>query len=136
MSKAPSDKSRKEVSRYIDKWRSRLFLHEWFIDVDYPKEDLVLDDGRSGDVLAEVDPDPVYKNARIKIYPAWFRKERKVREFAVVHELCHCHTQEMRGIAGSLKNGVLYHDHQIADANESLTQRVALIAFRDEWGPK
>lgn len=130
----PTDKQRKEVTKIVEKWRRRLFLHEWFVDVSYAKEDIRCDG--PGEVVASIESDPVYKNAEITIYPAWFTRSPKRRELALVHELCHCHTQAVANNMHNMRNGTQVFDHDIRDHIEELTQRMALIAFRDEWGPK
>ena len=132
----PTATQERQLKRWLDKWRSRLFLHEWFVHFDYPE---VCPDAHGSDLecLAEVSVDTVYKQMKIKIkiYAAFFKKSLKIQEHALVHELCHAHTQELWDIASSLRNGVMYHDYQIRDSVETLTQRMSIIAFRDEWSP-
>ena len=128
----PPKADEKRVRQWLEKWRTRLFLHEWFIRFDYPDTD-PQPTMSGGEVLAEAEVSVPYKMLTVKLYKPFFRKGLKTQEHSLVHELCHAHTQEMWDIAGSLRNGVMYHDYQVRDAVEALTQRMSIIAFRDEW---
>jgi len=127
----PTPKERKEVQRLINKWRPRLFLGEWYINLEYPTEDCSHKDGYN--TIADINTDTVYLNAKIRIYPAFFRKEKRVQEETIVHELCHIHTQELWDTALRLKNGYNVHEMAIQDSVEKTTQRVANIALNSKW---
>jgi hypothetical protein len=124
----------KEVSKLIEKWRPKLFLGEWFITVNYAREDLPRDE--QGSTLAEVSADPVYMNAAILIYPEWFRRDKGDREHAIVHELCHLVTEELYGHVRALREGSLITEKHSSESLERLTQRIANIAYRPIWEKK
>lgn len=121
-------KHKKEITRLLEKWRNRLLLNEWHIDVVYPIADS--NDGREGcSVLASNCVNTAYISMQISIYPAFFNASKYTREKALVHELCHAITQPAWDVMGSLYNGVLTAPHQQIDIIETLTQRVANIAL-------
>jgi hypothetical protein len=124
-------KRSKRAVQLIEKWRPRLFLCEWQIDVCYPKNDV--EASGPGECLADVTVNTVYLNALINVYPAWFRKRAAAQEHAIVHELCHLITQEVSDLMRSQHNGVVVHSHTRQEAIERLTQRMANAAF---WGRK
>lgn len=126
-----SKKSRikKEVGAAIEKWRPKLFLGEWYFDVLYPPQPHP--DSHMIDAMASISVNHVYMQAEISIYPGFFRAPADVREFAIVHELCHCHTQPMWNMATNLLDGQLITHKQSQEECERLTQRIANIAF---WG--
>jgi hypothetical protein len=128
-----SKKGRKEVDKILAKWRPRLFLGEWSIDVQFPEEGP--DGGVGYDIVAECYPDPVYMIATIKVHKAWFKHPPKAREFAIAHELVHCHTQELWNIADRQANGYAIPRQMVTEAVERLTQRITNIAFDREWNP-
>lgn len=125
MKKQPR-KSTHEVRQMIDRWRRRLLLNEWNFNLVYPAQDVDCD---GAGVLADISADGVYLTARIRIYPAWFRKDKQTREHVLVHELCHCFTEEAWHLLRSQNNGVAVHNHIITDAIERLTQRIANAVF-------
>jgi hypothetical protein len=123
-----------EVRRYIEKWRPRLFLGEWFIELLFPEEDLGSENGYS--TLANVCADPTYLNAKIQVFPAFFAAPKDVREHAIVHELCHCLTQEAWDTAGRMRDGGLVNESELTKVVERLTQRIANVAFKNEFVSK
>jgi hypothetical protein len=124
-------KRSKRAVQLIEKWRPRLLLGEWRINVSYPSKDV--ETHGPGECLADVVVNPVYFLATINIYPAWFNKTQDVQEHAIVHELCHCFTQEAWNLMDSQHNGVVVHPHTQRDAIERLTQRIANAVA---WGRK
>ncbi len=120
-----------EGSRYIKKWQPKLFLFEWYISVIYAEKDLDAD--QDGDTLATCSPDATYMKALITIYPAWFKRSKSLREHSIVHELCHCHTEELRELVRRLHKDVNVTLANTTAAHERLTQRMANIAFRGHW---
>lgn len=118
--------SKKLAHKWIDKWRHILLLNEWHFDLFYPDKDHA-----DCDVMADINVDPVYLRAAINLYPKWFRASEYDAEHALVHELCHCFTQELWNAAKSLQRGVIYHEHHLSDCAERLTQRITNAMFAD-----
>jgi hypothetical protein len=133
MTKAKIAARRKEASSVIKKWKPRLFLHEWYIDLHYPKEDI--DSGVVNSVvMADVETNPVYMTALIRVFPSWMNDScSKKRELALVHELAHCLTDSLYNCGLNLLNGTLVLADELNSEREQLTQRIANIAFKDEW---
>ena len=121
-------KKRNEVGRIIEKWRPKLFLGEWHFDVQHAKE-ADPTDAHDLDTLACVNADPVYKLAVITVYPAWYAKRPDVREHAIVHEMCHCLTEEVWRLAQRLQEGYAIHPNLVHEAVEKCTQRIANAVF-------
>jgi len=132
MSLKAKDLQKAQLKKWLQTWRRRLLLNEWYFNLDYPLQDVGMSDDRS--VLCEVSVDPVYLKANIKVFPAWFTRSKDVREHALVHEMCHCFTQEVWNLMDSQHNGVTVHAHMQRDSIERLTQRITNAVF---WtGPK
>ena len=127
----PTPKQRARAGAWLEKWRMALLLNEWFFNIVYKKQDQP--ETQEGNLLAEIDASPVYLRATIKIYPQFWQRDIQTQEHALIHELCHCITQPARDIASHLQNGDAVHHGTVTDAFETLTQRIANIAFRDSW---
>lgn len=120
-----TEAQKKRVKQWINKWRPRLFLSEWFIDVVYEKD--------AQKYMASADPDPVYLYCKLFLPTNFFKRPLKIQEEALVHELCHCITQEAYLLhIDSLNFKVVTQSHLEA-VRERLTQRITNIAFKDEW---
>ncbi len=114
-------------------WRHRLNLGEWHIDVQMQTANLQQDPQEPGDCLADCSPDPVYLQATIRIFPAWGLRTPEKREAAIIHELCHCLTQEARDLINRsrMENNVTQAETRITI--ERLTQRIAnAVLWRDK----
>lgn len=122
-----SNKQRSETTALVDKWRPRLLLGEWFFEIVYADKDI--DGSHTCNVLAEVHSDPTYLKATITIYPAYLAAPPDIRERALVHEMCHCLTEEFKRLGEDLLA------HQVVTAGhfnnvwERLTQRVANVSM-------
>lgn len=121
----PKQNQRNRIKKWIDKWRPRLHLGEWFIDVVYTSE--------SSNSSAEISPDPVYLRAVLQIHSGFWNAPIKYQEMILVHELCHCISEETYILHMELLNDRFVTKKSIEDARERLTQRIANVAFRDEW---
>lgn len=125
------DKDRKRVARWLNYWRRQLFLNEWTLHTEFVPSD----NSHGPDfVLAEIDASPVYLEAHITIYPAFWRAPKKTQEHCIVHELVHCLTQESLDIMRKQAGGAMIPESLYMETIERLTQRVSNIAFRDNWG--
>ena len=128
----PSNAQRAIIKKWIKKWRLRLFLGEWYIDLIYKKEPN--ENNHPGfTITATCDADPVYMRAFVSIYPEFFRLSKKQMEETIVHELSHCHTQSVWNCMKCLHQGELITPDQMRSEIEQLTQRITNIAFQDEW---
>lgn len=126
-----TDAQRREAKRIISKWKSQLFLNEWFIDIRYDPEQPACEPGY--DVHAQVSANPTYMTAVIWIYPSWAKVPKDRREHLLVHELCHLLTQEAWDAMKKLhREGVVTADQQ-REIMEKLTQRIANAVFRECW---
>jgi hypothetical protein len=114
----------KEVSRYIKKWKSRMFLQEWMIEVKFAKED-------RDNFIADISACPVYLKAVITVYPCFKKLSADEKENAIIHELAHCHTQELFNLVERQGMGQMVPKDLAVEALERLTQRMANIAQLD-----
>lgn len=126
MANQHTKKRHPRIKRLIEKWRKRLLLNEWYIDVIYPDEGRCLD-GR--EVIASNSANPAYLNMQISIYPAFFEAPEQLQEETLVHELCHALTQPVWDMMESLHNGENVTPKHQRSAIETLTQRLTNIAF-------
>lgn len=121
----PTDKQRREVKRYINKWRPKLLLAEWFFHTNFAVED------EGTGTTASCRPDTIYLRSDIVIYPCYWKNTRKEREEIIVHELCHCITEELFQASWDLHCGKHVTTKHLNDMRERLTQRITNVAF--EW---
>lgn len=115
----------KLVNDIIIKWKEKLYLQEWDLKVKIKLEACENFPGR----IADISPNEIYFKATINIYPNFWKESGKEQELDLVHELCHCHTEESDQICRDLLAGCLRTAAHIHDANERLTQRMANIAM-------
>lgn len=121
MKKSEKDKTFKELKLFFDKWKKRLFLQDWHFHV----QQMPTDGGREG-MLLSIDPDPVYLQARIFVYPHFYvaAAEGYDIESVVVHELLHCIQSETFFLMEDLaKHKVVTQEQRVA-AIERMTQRL------------
>lgn len=117
--------------KVISKWRGRLFLGEWHIDLAYAKDDRDMQTG--GRPAADCWACPVYLQATITIYPCFWNAPADRREHMLVHEMVHCQTQSVWNCMRSLHQGELITPDQMRTEIEQLTQRITNIAYQQEW---
>lgn len=126
MAKHPTVTDKKFVKETIDKWRKRMFLAEWFIDVSYSDES---NPGCSAENSVNID----YLRSTITIHPNFWDAPRDWQEHALVHELAHIISEPMYKLhIDSLNFKVVTPDH-IETLREQLTQRIANMVFQQEW---
>lgn len=114
--------NKKFINQVIEKYRSLLFLHPWWINIEYAKTD-------EDQKLADISVQPEYMDATITIYPKFFSKNKMIQESVLVHELCHCHTQEIWELMDNLTKSKIVPFHIQEAAIEKLTQTISVIAF-------
>jgi len=126
-SKVPTKKQETWARNHLNKWREKLNLSEWMLSVTFCKKD---DHNSHGYTThAEVNVDPVYLRAHVYIYPAFWELPEHRKNQALIHELCHCFTQEIWDTTTDLKNGRLINDHTIRAQIERLTQRITYCVY-------
>ena len=127
-----TDRLRKnEASKLLSKWKARLNLSEWQIEILHVNSEAEdhKDDVGEGDTLARVFPDPVYLQAQIQLFPAFWKRTVREREAALVHELCHCITEELyNAVRASWRDEVVTR-RDAGERLERLTQRIAYVAL-------
>lgn len=125
----PTEKQRKTVQRWINKWRPRLFLGEWNLDVRYAIEN----DPDTPDLYADIAVSTKYIEATITIYPVFWEQGSMRQQEVLVHELAHCITDKAYRNCTDLLNGNHVTPKQANYDWEQLTQRVANVALNSEW---
>ena len=120
-SKAPTKKQIAWVTKTLQTWREHLLLGEWYLHTAYMSDDIEDEHFLTN---ATINADPVYLRAKIRIYPAFWKQDKDRRTRTLVHELCHCLTQETWNTTHHISNGNLVNDNTIRDQFERLTQRI------------
>lgn len=130
-----TDKAKRRWCRgVVSKWRSRMFLGEWMLNLAYAKEDQEMETG--GRPSASCWADPVYMQATITIYPCFWNGEADERTHTLIHEMAHCHTQRVWNTMRDFAAGVFTTPDHVKQQIEQLTQRIANITYQQEWGKK
>lgn len=116
--KLPTKSQRKEILDYINKWRPKLFLHQWDFKIIYhnnPEE-----------VCAKIEMKPEYKNACISIHNDIFKDlDKEELEEMIVHELCHCIIQPIIELVGRAASGISVTEQELNWHKEQVTQHIA-----------
>jgi hypothetical protein len=121
------EQAEEEVRAIVRDYKPRLNLQEWHIEIEGAEKDLP-DPDEDGECLMDCNADPVYLQAKIRIFPAFGKRKRRTRERAVVHELCHLVTQEARDLANRARLGKMVTVTETTAVFERMTQRIANIA--------
>lgn len=117
---------RKWIKRIFEKWRGRLLLHEYYVDIKYMSAN---DDDDDFIRFASITTCPVYLNTIIRIYPRFWEQSKDQQERTIVHELCHCLTQEAWDTVTHIQNGHVVNKKSVKDIMERLTQRISNCIF-------
>ena len=125
--KKATRKQRKWVQDILVEWKGRLFLHEWYIDVCYMSEDIDSDDNYTTN--ASISACPTYLKANIRIYPLFWEATEDKQIRCLVHELCHCLTQEIWDTIGHMQDGHFVNSNTSRNQIERLTQRISTAVF-------
>lgn len=127
----PSQEQRHWVQTIINKWRSTLFLHKWYVETEYLCE---ARKRKLGVTAADVTILSDYFQCKICIYENFWEESEERREFLLLHELLHCITLESRQKAYDLLDGELVTHSHLQEINERLTQHLATIIFYAKGG--
>ena len=104
----------------VDEWTKKLFLHQWELEVIFKEEA-----GNNPDALAYVNPNHIYRKARLVIYPDLFTCNKQQIKEAIIHELIHCVTEELPALLFTMNKGTMVTDSEIEDATETVIQQLA-----------
>lgn len=116
------------VKKIVSKWRPRLFLGEWHIDIVYAKVQ-----PENSNVYAECKSSSAYLEADIYIYPNFWKMNSDRWEHTLVHEMAHCLTSATSKLLTDALSGTIHPQTSIDFHIEQLTQRIANVAFQQEW---
>jgi len=108
-----------KVYKLVEKWRCKMMLESWDIDVVISKDRTCYQGG-----AATCKSDPIYKNALITIYQSSFEKPNNL-EHIIIHELAHCITEPLYLICFDLLNAKFRTHIEIENHREILTEHIA-----------
>jgi len=118
-------KDKTKVERWAKKWRNRLLLNAYTVEVEFclnPDPD-----DRGEEVCkAEVHIDPKYLRIEIKIYPFFWEQTGVEQERTIVHELVHTHSHGLKMLACESKRP---SNKRISKENETLVEIVTNIMW-------
>lgn len=118
----PTEKQKREISGYIRKWRSKLYLEDWNFKTRYCHED-------ENDSAAEIKMQIAYKDATITVQPKLWKEDKKQREMIICHELCHCIAQPLVQLAVDAGDGHAVSAREIDHWKEHVTQHITNSVF-------
>jgi hypothetical protein len=124
----PLPEERQRIRDWVEKYRTRLFLHSWFIDIEYPMQDEPADPDGSR-TMARVFVSEEYMKARIQIFPYFFERSLYEQEAGICHELCHCLTEQVADSLKTLTSGGMVPEGIQRQEIERLTQWICVIAM-------
>jgi hypothetical protein len=118
-----------KISRLLNRWKPRLMLDNWAILTEFADEDRK--ETAEGDhLLAQIVTNPVYTEARITIYPIFFKEPYGQQVSTLVHELCHIHTHNVRGSLDTLAKHKLMSQKHANEISEAVTEQMSKMLIR------
>lgn len=123
---------RQAIYDIVHKWRDILMLNSWRIDCYFMDKACDLDTDTS-EAYATISVLPEYMKASIKFYPSIFEKDEEQQTTAIVHELCHCITQESWDLIHDLRNGQLVTPNNARIVMERLTQTISNLVVQGNF---
>ena len=87
-------------------------------------------------VACDIVYDFIYRTINIRIFPTFFLCSKEEQVKWLIHELCHCRTDDLADCAENLHNGSLVTMEQIRHAKENTTEYMAQIFFELARGNK
>ena len=111
---------KKIVYNLVDEWTKKLFLHQWEIQIDFKTEM-----GRDNEILASVNPNHIYRKAKLIIYPDLFLSNKQQIKEAIIHELVHCVVDELPSLSFVMNKGTMVTNSEVEDALETVVQQLA-----------
>lgn len=115
---------REKVKGYINKWAHILFLNNWTISLAY----LTQDEPDKG-TLADIEAQPEYFSASIRIFPCFWKLDAEGQERTIVHELCHAVISPVSGAYEDMMDGNHVSQTSFGKLNEGTTQHIANIVL-------
>ena len=107
------------VYNLVDEWSEKLFLHQWEVKIDFETKN------SKDDILASVNPNHIYRKARLTIYPDLFSCNKQQIKEAIIHELIHCVIDELPALSFTMQKGTMVTHSEVEDALEMITQQLA-----------
>ena len=86
-----------------------------------------LDKKDNGYINAEISVDDMYRRITILLYPRFFNESLETQRRILLHELCHCITDELMTISFDLYTGKLRTKRDMEGANERTTSMIESI---------
>lgn len=121
-----TDDQKAFVRSIVEKWRGKLFLHQFSFQICHESGDCADEPKCNADCTVQ----PEYHDALIRIYPKfWVLTHETEREFFILHEMCHVITAKQRALAFDALNEKLVRSSEIRSANEEATDWIANIVF-------
>ena len=119
----PTEKQKKNVTKFITKWRDILFLQEWDFKTSYhAQED---ERGASASTRGKW----IYRDGAIDIYPRFFEATLEEQSLVILHELCHFLTNPLDELALQASSGVVVTSEHREDIREMVTTQIANAIF-------
>ncbi len=125
------NKALDEVTKHIHKWSIHLFLTEWKFTLSSTKED---DEKQDDSTVLTVEVLVPYKKAHVTVHKEYLSCTPRDREEAVLHELFHCHTEQITNLSVRLMNDKSVTRGELEETNETLTQTLTNILFKAFYG--
>jgi hypothetical protein len=126
----PDRKIKEWVEERIAYWGDKLLLNNWSFGVIYAK-DSYPDEDPNTVRYADIGCDTSRRRGMITFYPEFFKERTKsVQEKTIIHELCHCITDEMNYLHWKLSCDRLVTNRERLDARERATEHIAEIVLR------
>lgn len=112
----------KYIKNLLDKWTKVMHLTNWEFAIEHHKKN-----HDNGDIFLTIRPCEIYCNARLHVYPTFWKQPKDVREQAIVHELLHCKLEPLAVVAYDLLAGKLYTRDRIISVVENIVQNLATV---------
>ena len=121
-----TESQRKEVIRIVRRWRSRLLVEHWTLQI-VPMPRANARDPKS--TLAQVDVSERYATATVRIYPPFWKESPAERERVLMHELTHAPLNRIANLLDRAIRAGVATEAEVDDAHEQLVEHFTNVVW-------
>lgn len=121
---------RASVYAWVEKWRGKLLLPAWGIEIVFEEDPFDEDDVEGEDTYAKICVRPRYLEGTLSIYPHFWTLQGDAEfEKTIIHELIHCLIYPLELLIQRGQDGKLVSRDEMSDVGENATEMFAEIVW-------
>ncbi len=115
----------KFVTDILNVWKPRLLLQGWAVSYEFKEKDHPT--SKDMDTFATISINSKYTEAKINIYPAFWKKPIAYRKSTLIHEMAHMATEAVRDALIKAMNKKVITTEMMETLSEGITEYIAKI---------